>query len=127
VTRSTLPSHAVRLAALLVLVAGCSHGSTNLAGHWRGVRSEGVRADVLEATNAYAAHMRVDVKGDVITVTTAKDTRTDRYTVVSEEKTKTVIATEQDGPNDPQTFAFTDATTMKWFVTPGAAVVFTKE
>lgn len=119
-----------RRVALLVLLAlaGCSHGSANLDGHWRGIRSEGVKGDALEAANAYAAHMRFDVKGDVLTLTTAKETRTDHYTVVSEDKTKTVIATDQDGPSDPQTFTFSDAKTMKWSVGPsGSSVVFTKE
>ena len=113
--------------ALPLLLLSCSHGSANLAGHWRGLRAEGVRGDVLDNTNTYAAHMRFEVKGDVLTVTTAKDTRTDHYSVVSEDKTKTVIATEQDGPNDPQTFLFTDPTTMKWAVGNGASVVFVKE
>ena len=91
------------------------------------MRAEGVRSDVVESTNSFATHMRFDVKGDMITVTTQKDTRTDHYTVVSEEKAKTIIATDLDGASDPQTFVFTDATTMKWFVSPEAAVVFSKE
>jgi hypothetical protein len=111
----------------LAALAGCSHGSSNLAGHWRGVRSEGVRGDVLDATNTFATHMRFDVKGDVITMTTAKDTRTDHYTVVQEDKTRTVIFTDTDGESDPQTFTFTDATTMKWAVANGSTVVFVKE
>jgi hypothetical protein len=117
-------------AALVVLsltVAACSHGSANLVGHWRGVRAEGVSPDVADSTNAYATHMRFDVNGDVITVTTPKDTRTDHYAVVQEDKTKTVIATKLDGDGDPQTFTFPDAKTMKWAVAPGVSVVFTKE
>ncbi len=115
------------LSIALGATTACSHGSANLAGHWRGVRSEGARPEVLDATNAYAAHMRLDVNGDVITVTTSKDTKTDHYTVVSEDKAKTVIATDQDGAGDPQTFTFPDAKTMKWAVAPGSFVVFSKE
>jgi hypothetical protein len=71
--------------------------------------------------------MRLDVKGDVITVTTADDTRTDHYTVVREDTTTTVIATDLDGIGAPQTFTFSDPKTMKWAVTPGAFVVFVKD
>jgi hypothetical protein len=116
------------LAALaLLLASGCSHGSTNLAGHWRGIRAEGVRSDVVDATNAYATRMRVDVKGDTITLTSGKDVRVDHYSVLHEDATKTVIVTESDGEADPQTFTIVDAKTMKWSVTPGAVVVFSKE
>jgi hypothetical protein len=133
VTRSgahphAVPSPLVGLGILaLLVIAGCSHGSSNLAGHWRGMRAEGVPANVTDPTNIYAAHMRFDVKGDVITVTTAKDTRTDHYKVISEDKTTTVINTDTDGALNPQTFTFPDATTMKWAVTPSSSVVFTKE
>jgi hypothetical protein len=131
VARAGRPSLCMKVAALATAVAiplaGCSKGSTNLAGHWRGVRSEGVRADVVDSTNAYAARMRLDVKGDTITVTTSKDTRTDHYTVLQEDKTKTVIATDLDGEGDPQTFLVQDATTLKWSISPGTTVVFTKE
>ncbi len=71
--------------------------------------------------------MRIDVNGDVLTVTTPKDTKTDHYAVVQEDKTKTVIATDTDGASDPQTFAFTDPKTMKWAVAPTTFVVFAKE
>jgi hypothetical protein len=118
---------AVGVALLGVALAGCSHGSTNLAGHWRGVRSEGVRSDVADATNAYASKLQLDVKGDVITMVTAKDSRADHYTVVTEDKTHTVIATDLDGESDPQTFTFVDAKTMKWAVSPGSVIVFVKE
>ena len=122
------------LAALTVAVAlaltlgGCSHGSANLTGHWRGLRAEGVSTDLLDATNSYANHMRLDVSGNAITVTTAKDTRTDHYTVVAEDKAHTVITTDLDGPSDPQTFTFSDPSTMRWAVAPGGTmVVFVKE
>jgi hypothetical protein len=138
VTRPCAPSHAASALAALVLAAlatlapvtlvGCSHGSANLTGHWRGLKAEGVSSDLLDATNSYANHMRLDVSGNAITVTTSKDTRTDHYAVVSEDKTHTVITTDLDGASDPQTFTFTDPTTMRWAVAPGGAmVVFVKE
>lgn len=114
-------------AAGALALASCSHGSSRLAGHWRGVRPEGVDSQVIDATTAFATHMRIDVKGDVITVTTAKDTRTDHYKVVQEDKAKTVIVTDLDGENSPQTLAFSDAKTMRWVVSSGVSVVFVKE
>ena len=113
--------------ALCVWLPACSHGSANLAGHWRGLRAEGVRADVADSANAYAAHLQMDVKGDVITLLTAKDSRADHYTVVQEDKARTVIVTDLDGEADPQTFTFTDAKTMKWAVASGSVIVFVKE
>jgi len=71
----------------LLLAAACSHGSTNLAGHWRGIRAEGVRSDVVDSTNAYATRMRVDVKGDTITLTSGRDVRVDHYRVLHEDAT----------------------------------------
>jgi len=117
-------------AAATILAAGgvaCSKGSANLAGHWKGQRSEGVDPAIVESANAFATHMRVDVKGDTLTLTTPKETRTDHYVVVQEDKTKTVIATDLDGAGDPQTFLFADGKTMRWAVGPTATVVFTKE
>jgi ectoine hydroxylase-related dioxygenase (phytanoyl-CoA dioxygenase family) len=122
-------SSALRLSGLVVVafIAACSKGSANLAGHWKGVRAEGTKPDVADTQNAYAAHMRVDVDGNTITVGTAKGPLGDHYTVVSEDKTTTVIATSKDGPDDPQTFTFPDAKTMKWQVAPGSVIVFSKE
>lgn len=106
--------------------AACSHGSANLAGHWRGLRSEGVRSDVADATNTYAARLQLDVKGDMITFVVGKDSRADHYTVVQEDKARTVITTDLDGESDPQTFTF-DGKTMKWAVSPGSSIVFAHE
>jgi hypothetical protein len=115
------------LAVAALAVAACSHGSQNLLGHWRGVRAEGVRSDGLDGANAYAARMRLDVKGDQITMTNGKDNRTDHYTVLLEDKAKTVLVTDADGEKDPQTFTLVDPKTMKWAVAPGQTIVFVKE
>ena len=81
----------------------------------------------MEGATSYAARMRFDVKGDTITLTTGKDTRVDHYSVLHEDKAKTVIVTDTDGANDPQTFTLVDAKTMKWAVTPGSSIIFVKE
>lgn len=110
----------------LFLVA-CNHGSTRLAGHWRGVRAEGVPPSADDAANAFAGKMQIDVSGDTITVTTLAGKQSDHYKVVSEDKTTTVIATDKDGPAEPQTFTFVDDKTIRWQVIVGKAVVFNKE
>ena len=110
-----------------LLLVGCSRGSANLAGNWRGVRSEGVTADGLASANAFAGRMRLEVKGSSITVIADKDSHTDHYKKLTEDKAKTVIQTDLEGENDPQTFVFADATNMKWMVTPSQAIVFVKE
>jgi hypothetical protein len=111
----------------LFLLLGCNHGSTRLAGHWRGVRAEGIPPSADDAANAFAGKMQLDVSGDTITVTTTAGKQSDHYKVVSEDKTTTVIATDKDGPGEPQTFTFVDDKTIRWQVIVGKAVVFNKE
>jgi hypothetical protein len=111
----------------LFLLAGCSHGSARLAGHWRGVRAEGVPPAVDDAANGFAGKMQLDFSGNDITVTTASGKDSAHYKVVSEDKSTTVIATDKDGTSEPQTFTFVDDKTMRWQVIPGKAVVFNKE
>jgi hypothetical protein len=122
------PSMPLRWLVLGALaLAGCNHGSARLAGHWRGVRAEGVPASADDAANAFAGKMSIDVTSDVITLTTSSGKQSGHYKVVSEDKATTVIATDKDGPADPQTFNFVDEKTMRWQVVPGKAVVFNKE
>jgi hypothetical protein len=111
----------------LIVLAGCSHGSTRLTGHWRGVRAEGVPPTVDDAANAFAGKMQLDVSGDTITVTATSGKQSGKYKVVSEDKATTVITTDTDGAGNPQTFTFVDEKTMRWQVVPGKAVVFNKE
>jgi hypothetical protein len=113
----------------LLLIAGCNHGSTRLAGHWRGVRAEGVTPPVDDAANAFAGKMQLDFSGDTITVTATSGKQSDKYKVLSENPSTTVITTEKDGAANPQTFTFVGAgeKTMRWEVVPGKAVVFNKE
>jgi hypothetical protein len=71
--------------------------------------------------------MLIEVSGDTITITTGSDKQSGHYKLLSEDKTTTVIATDKDGPTEPQTFTFVDDKTMRWLVVPGKAVVFNKE
>jgi hypothetical protein len=45
---------------------------------------------------------------------------------VREDKASVVLTTEKDGPDEPQTFTFVDAKTMKWSV-EGKAIVFVRQ
>lgn len=109
------------------LFAGCGQGSKRLTGHWRGVRAEGVAADVQSAANAFAGKMQIDVSNDVISVTTATDKQSGHYKTVREDSHTVVIVTDKDGPTDEQAFSFVDAKTMRWTVTDGKTIVFMKE
>jgi len=111
----------------LGLLLGCGHGSKRLAGHWRGVRAEGVAPEVQTAANAFAGKMSIDVTGDVIVVTTATDKQSGHYKTTTDEKRKVVIVTDKDGTNDPQTFFLPDDKTLKWMVDEQKALVFTKD
>lgn len=115
------------LVALLALAA-CHHGgSERLEGRWQGVRAEGVSGEAAAPANSFAAGTDLDVKGDTITVTTPKEKQSGRYKVVKEDKTTLTITTDKDGPDEPQTFTFVDAKTMKWAVVDGKSIVFRKQ
>ncbi len=115
------------LALTLSLFGGCGHGSKRLAGHWRGIRAEGVAPEVQTAANAFAGKMLIDVTDDIIVVTTATDKQTGHYKTVSDEKNKVVIVADKDGGSDEQTFNFVDEKTMRWAVTNDKSIVFTHE
>jgi hypothetical protein len=116
-------------AAVASLAAACGHaGSSRLEGRWHGVRAEGVYgSDAQAAANAFAAATDLDVRGDSITVSTPKEKQSGRYRVVREDKTTVVLTTDKDGPDEPQTFTFVDAKTLKWSVLDGKAIVFVKQ
>jgi hypothetical protein len=106
----------------------CSHpGSTRLEGRWRGVRAEGVSGDAQAAANAFAVSTEIEVRGDAITVSTPKDKQSGRYRVVRDDKASVVITTDKDGLDEPQTFTFLDARTMKWAVLDGKSIVFARQ
>jgi hypothetical protein len=115
-------------AAIASLATACGHaGSSRLEGRWHGVRAEGVFGEAQTAANAFAAATDLDVRGDSITVSTPKEKQSGRYRVVREDKTSLVLTTDKDGPDEPQTFTFVDAKTMKWSVLDGKAIVFVKQ
>jgi hypothetical protein len=113
--------------SLFLVTTACGHGSSRLAGHWRGVHAEGAPGESEASANGFAGKMQIDVAGDEISVTTSAGKQSVHYKVLSEDKSTTVITTDADGPADPQTFTFVDPKTMRWAVVPGKAVVFTKE
>jgi hypothetical protein len=111
----------------LAILGGCHKGSARLAGHWRGVSSEGSSGSADVTAKAFAGKMQIDVTGDVVTVTTPAGKETGHYRVVSEDATTTVIATEGDSGAEQETFTLVDGKTLKWTVVPGKAILFTKE
>jgi hypothetical protein len=119
---------AVLLVSSASFAAGCRHsGSSRLEGHWRGVRAEGVPSEAQGAANAFAAGMELDIRGDSITVSTPKETQSGRFHLVREDKNTLSLATEKDGTDEPQTFTFVDAKTMKWSVLVGKTIVFVRQ
>jgi hypothetical protein len=125
-----------RMRLVLALAASCASlvvacgrgGPSRLDGHWHGVRAEGVAGEPQEAAaNAFATGMELDIKGDSITVSTAKDRQSGRFRIVREDKAILVLTTEKDGPDEPQTFTFVDTKTMKWAVLEGKTIVFVKD
>lgn len=106
---------------------GCKRsGSARLEGRWRGVRAEGVTADVQAAANGFATQLEIEAKGEFITVATAKETQSGRYTVVREDKTQIVIVTDKDGEKEPQTFLVVDDRTLRWNLSDGRAIVLAR-
>jgi hypothetical protein len=118
----------VGLATLALAVASCAFGgSPRLQGHWRGVRAEGVAGETANIANAFAEGMELEIRGESISVTTGGQLQTGRYRVIREDANAVVMATDTDGPADPQTFTFQNADTLRWAVLPGKAIVFTRD
>jgi hypothetical protein len=125
---SAAPLARASLVAALAWVAGCGGaGSARLQGKWKGQKAEGVVPAALASANTFAAGMLLEVKGDAITVTTARDRQAGRYKVIKEDPKTVVIATDKDGLGDPQTFTFPDDKTLKWAVADGQTIVFAKQ
>jgi hypothetical protein len=96
----------------------------------------------MQATaDAFASETELEIKDDSITVSTRRGGRqSGHFKVVKAESVTLVIATDKDGPDDPQTFTFLDNGTMKWAVFDpkgagrtaiacerGCAIVFAKQ
>lgn len=112
--------------ALVALVA-CGRGSSRLEGRWKGLRADGVAPEAQARANDFAMAMELEVKGDTITVKSPSDKQTGKYKVVEDSKTKLVIVTDKDGPDDKQTFTFSDDKTMKWSVVDGKTITFVRQ
>jgi hypothetical protein len=111
-----------------LLLTACKGGSAaKLEGRWRGIKASGVPSDSIGAANLFASAMELEFKGDTVSVHTGSDKQSAKFKVVKDEKTQVTIATDQDGPDDAQVFAFTDDHTMTWAIAPGKSIQFQKE
>jgi hypothetical protein len=113
--------------AFTLVLAACGGGSSRLQGKWRGLRADGVAPEAQARANDFAMAMELEVKGDTITVKSPTDKQVGKYKVVEETKAKLVIVTDKDGPDDKQTFTFSDDKTMKWSVTDGKTITFVRQ
>jgi hypothetical protein len=111
----------------LLAVAACGRGSSRLEGKWKGLRADGVPAEAQARANDFAMAMELEVKGDTISIKSPSDKQTGKYKVVEDSKSKLVIVTDKDGPDDKQTFTFSDDKTMKWSVTDGKTITFVRQ
>ncbi len=98
-----------------------------LEGRWRGIKTTGIDAQQVGTANLFASTMELEFKGDVVSIHTGSDKQSAKFKVISDEKKSVVITTDQDGPDDKQTFMFVDDKTIDWSVTPGKTIEFAKE
>jgi hypothetical protein len=114
--------------AIATMALACKTGSASkLEGRWRGIKATGVSGDQVSAANLFASTMQLDFHGDQVSVRTGSEKQSARFRVVRDDKTAVTIATDQDGPDDAQTFTFSDEKTMSWAVMPGKTILFQKE
>lgn len=121
-----------RIVALTLSIAAmalaCKGGSAaKLEGRWRGIKATGVASEQAKTANLFASSMELDFHGDQVAVHTGSEKQSARFRVVRDDKTSVTIATDQDGPDDLQTFTFTDDKTISWAVMPGKTILFQKE
>ncbi len=114
--------------AIATMALACKGGSASkLEGRWRGIKATGVAGDQVSAANLFASTMQLEFHGDQVSVHTGSEKQTARFRVVRDEKTAVTISTDQDGPDDAQTFTFADEKTISWAVMPGKSILFQKE
>jgi hypothetical protein len=112
----------------LMLMGACNKGSAaKLEGRWRGIKATGVPSEQVQAANLFASKMELDFKGDQVSVHDGDDKQSARFHVVRDDKNEVVIATDLDGPDDKQTFTFTDDHTLDWTIVPGKKIQFGRE
>jgi hypothetical protein len=116
------------LAALVLVLAACGRsGCPRLEGRWRGVRAEGVGNESPVLANVFAQKTELEVKGDLMTLTTPGETQSGRYRVVYENDTSVTITTDRDGPDSPQTFTFEGPKALRWLAAQGESMVFARQ
>lgn len=109
------------------MLTACKGSGPKLEGRWRGIKAVGVPADQLGAANLFASTMELEFKGEQVSVHTGSDKQSAKFKIVKDDKTQVTITTDQDGPDDPQVFTFTDDHTMTWAIAPGKSIQFQKE
>lgn len=126
--RSIPVLRSVVLAAIFLSLAACNKGNApKLEGRWRGVKATGVSSDQVTAANLFASTMELEFKGDVVAVHTGGEKQSGKFKVLSDDKKGLVLVTDEDGPDDKQTFMFVDDHTIDWTVMPGKTIQFSKE
>jgi hypothetical protein len=110
--------------SVLLLLASCRIPS-RLEGRWRGVRAEGVPAEMQAAANVFATGVHLEIRGNRLTVTTPKETQTGTFRVVQDTATSVVIATDKE--DGDETFDVIDDRTLRWQVAPPRAITFKRE
>ena len=111
-----------------VMAAGCkSSGAKKLEGRWKGIKASGVPSEQVGPANLFAATMELEFHGDQVSVHVGSERQSGHFRVVQDDKSHVVLFTDQDGPQDQQTFTFIDDKTMTWAVEPGKTIEFQKE
>ncbi len=119
---------AVGVLLLLAPAMGCKKaGAARLEGHWRGIKASGVASEQVPSANLFAAGMELDFHNEQVSVHTGSEKQSGKFRVVKEDKSSVTIVTDQDGPDDRQTFVFTDDRTMEWAVLPGKTIQFVRQ
>jgi hypothetical protein len=109
-------------------LCACNKGNAaKLEGRWHGIKASGVAADQLKAANLFASTMELEFHGAEVSVHTGGDRQSTRFRVARDEARSVVIVTDQDGPDDKQSFTFSDDKTIEWAVLPGKTIQFARE
>ncbi len=119
---------AILAVSVVAAASGCKKaGGARLEGHWRGIKATGVPGEQVPSANLFAAGMELDFHNEQVSVHTGSEKQSGKFRVVKEDKTSVTIVTDQDGPDDRQTFVFSDDKTMEWAVLPGKTIQFVRQ
>jgi hypothetical protein len=120
--------HTLVWALCVSALCACNKGSAaKLEGRWHGIKATGVAADQLKAANLFASTMELEFHGDQVSVHTGGDKQSTRFHVARDEARNVTIVTDQDGPDDKQSFTFSDDKTIDWAILPGKTIQFAHE